>query len=116
MNCPNCPSPLVCPEGGVAYCTECGWGRTLESMRLHEIAEALENMPRLGDEFDDPEGRRYLQISDTLVEQIVAAIRKAPETDWQKRVGELIDAILLHRRDTPPGASTIDQKLWGEVL
>jgi hypothetical protein len=84
-------------------------------MRLHEIAEALENMPRLGDEFDDPEGRRWVQISDTLARSISSSIRKAPETDWQKRVGELIDAILTHRRDTPPGASATDQKLWGTV-
>lgn len=62
MNCPNCPSPLVCPEGGQAYCPECGWGRT------------------------------------------------------QKRVGELIDAILTHRRDTSPGASAADRKLWATVV
>lgn len=26
MNCPNCPSSLLQPEGLTAYCPECGWG------------------------------------------------------------------------------------------
>lgn len=25
MNCPNCISPLVQPEGGIAWCSECLW-------------------------------------------------------------------------------------------
>lgn len=74
MNCPNCPSPLICPEGGIAYCSECGWGMPLWVEKQERI-RALE-----------------------------------------KRNGELIDAILTHRRDTAPGATAVDRKLWATVI
>ena len=79
MNCPNCPSPLVCPEGGNAYCLECGWG-TVQwwAKKYGEVNVMLGNL--------------------------------------QKRKGELIDAILTHRRDTPPGASAAYAALWATVI
>ena len=96
MNCPNCPAPLICPEGGIAYCTDCGWG-TVEwwAKKYSELNVRL--------------GELQGQVNAALDEE--ETVRKL-----QKRRGELIDAILTHRRDTPPGASDVDRTLWATVV
>jgi len=40
-----------------------------------QVANALDNAPRMGAEKDEPEGSRYIQISDTLAKQLSATLR-----------------------------------------
>jgi hypothetical protein len=44
-------------------------------LSLTAIADGLENAARLGRPVDQPEGVRYIQISDTLSKQFVASLR-----------------------------------------
>jgi len=39
------------------------------------LADNLEKAERIGADVDEPEGARYVQISDTLLREIVANIR-----------------------------------------
>jgi hypothetical protein len=41
-----------------------------ETRYLFELAKALRDADRMGAEKDEPEGTRYIQISDTLARQI----------------------------------------------
>jgi hypothetical protein len=95
VNCPNCPSSLICPEGGIGYCGECGWGTTQWWADKYALANV-----RIGE----------------LQAQLNAAIDGRDRIrELELRIGELIDAILTHRRETPPGASNIDHVLWNAV-
>lgn len=42
-----------------------------------EVYNLLRNAPRLGAPIDNPEGARYIQISDTLAKHLVAEFDKA---------------------------------------
>ena len=41
---------------------------------LEDIKIALEAAPRIGEEKDEPEGVRYIQVSDTLAKRIVRTL------------------------------------------
>jgi hypothetical protein len=43
---------------------------------IQQVIEALEGATRLGAETDEPEGSRYIQISDTLAFEMVKALRR----------------------------------------
>ena len=59
--------------------------------KLYAIINGLENMPRLGAEVDEPEGSRYVQISETLVKQIQSDL-----TAVAHRLNELEETIEPH--------------------
>ena len=99
MNCPRCPAPLICPEGGIAYCDRCGWG-TPEWWAEHPPKEEPEEVLRGIEE--------SLTVENIRLEQRISKL--------EKRNGELIDGILTHRRDTAPGASDVDRTLWATVI
>ena len=42
---------------------------------LKSLIELFENAPRLGALADDPEGSRYIQISDTLVGELLQELK-----------------------------------------
>lgn len=44
-------------------------------MSIQEIADSLEGAQRMGAEKDEPEGARYIRISDTLAVQIAQYLR-----------------------------------------
>lgn len=46
---------------------------------LEDIASVLEEADRLGADKDDPEGARFVQISDTLAQDIVRRLRSIPD-------------------------------------
>lgn len=46
---------------------------------LRQVAEMLEESPRLGQPEDKPEGARYIVLSDTLARQIAAKLRAYSE-------------------------------------
>lgn len=50
------------------------------------LADSLEKAEREGSEVDEPEGSRYVQFSDTLINDIVKALRdgKQPEKSEEK--------------------------------
>jgi len=43
---------------------------------IKEIRQGLEKIPRHGFEKDEPEGARYVVISDTLLNLIIKALKK----------------------------------------
>jgi len=45
---------------------------------LKEVIKVLEEATRLGTETDEPEGARYVQISETLVEEMLMVLRATP--------------------------------------
>lgn len=45
-------------------------------MDLEDVIQALETAPRIGSQKDKPEGSRYIQISETLVKQMLAGLRR----------------------------------------
>lgn len=47
---------------------------------LETIITLLETAPRLGADVDEPEGARYIQISDTLAQSMAAALRLFAES------------------------------------
>jgi hypothetical protein len=62
-----------------------------EYLTIQEIVESLKSAPRLGAEKDDPEGARYIQISDTLVNLFVLSLERHLEDLWHDgidRMGE----------------------------
>jgi len=46
-------------------------------VRISEVIDALEGAPRQGDTMDEPEGARYVVISDTALNRIVRKLRQA---------------------------------------
>ncbi len=96
MNCPNCPSSLICPEGGIGYCSECGWGTTQWWADKYALAR--------------------VRVGELQAELKPLTDQRDRIRDLEKRRGELIDAILTHRRETAPGASDVDRKLWATVI
>ena len=44
--------------------------------RVGAIIEVLETAPRMGAEADEPEGARYIQISDTLAMSLAGDLRE----------------------------------------
>lgn len=47
----------------------------LVSTKLKTLADQLDACPRVGAEKDEPEGSRYIHMSDTLARQIAAVLR-----------------------------------------
>ena len=45
-------------------------------MRIKEVIDALERAPRQGGAADDPEGARYVVISETALNQIIRELRQ----------------------------------------
>lgn len=45
-------------------------------MTLSDVIRILENADRIGAEADEPEGRQYIQLSETLVRQILEELRE----------------------------------------
>jgi len=43
---------------------------------IQKIIDLLEKAPRMGTDKDEPEGTRYIQISDTLAKEIVAQLKE----------------------------------------
>jgi hypothetical protein len=56
---------------------------------VEEVIEFLKSAKRIGAEKDEPEGARYIQISDTLANQLVEKLEKYLEDRW----GDGIDAM-----------------------
>jgi hypothetical protein len=50
-------------------------------MRITEIIDALERVPRQGAAVDDPEGARYVVISETALKAIVRELRLVGRQD-----------------------------------
>lgn len=44
-------------------------------MNISDIITRLETADRLGADIDEPEGCRYIQISETLINQIIEALQ-----------------------------------------
>ena len=44
-------------------------------MRITEVIDALERAPRQGDAADEPEGARYVVISETALNRIIRELR-----------------------------------------
>ena len=42
---------------------------------IQEVVRVLEEAERLGEDVDEPEGSRYIQISETLVNEMLAVLR-----------------------------------------
>jgi len=42
---------------------------------LKEVVKVLEDATRMGAETDEPEGARYIQISETLVDEMLMVLR-----------------------------------------
>jgi len=55
---------------------------------LLDLAKTIEDAPRLGSDIDNPEGSRYIQISDTLACQWVSTIRCAIDSHEEDLRGE----------------------------
>lgn len=58
---------------------------------IEEIIDILKRADRIGQEKDDPEGVRYIQISDTLANKIIKSLEDHLEELWQAgidRMGE----------------------------
>ncbi len=49
---------------------------------VEEVIEVLKNAKRIGAEKDNPEGVRYIQISDTLANQLIEKLEKYLEDRW----------------------------------
>ena len=45
-------------------------------MRITEVVDALERTPRQGDTTDEPEGARYVVISETALNRIIRELRQ----------------------------------------
>lgn len=56
-----------------------GWRSV--AMTLEEVIIILETAERRGAEIDRPEGTRYIQLSVTLLEQMIAALKNLKETE-----------------------------------
>ena len=56
---------------------------------LYQLADDLENADRLGADTDEPEGNRYIQMSDTVTKLIAERLRKIAyninESIWQNK-------------------------------
>jgi hypothetical protein len=50
-------------------------------MPIREIIDGLESAPRQGAAVDDPEGSRYVAISETALNRIVRELRLAERPD-----------------------------------
>jgi hypothetical protein len=46
-------------------------------VRITEVIDALERTPRQGDKVDEPEGARYVVISETALIRIIRELRQA---------------------------------------
>ena len=49
----------------------------MNDFTLHDTLKALVEAQRLGGPIDQPEGTRYIQLSDTLVTKMIASITEA---------------------------------------
>lgn len=49
---------------------------------IEEVIEVLKSAKRIGAEKDEPEGVRYIQISDTLANQLVGKLEEYLEDRW----------------------------------
>jgi len=45
---------------------------------IQDVIRVLEDAARLGEDVDEPEGARYIQISETLVNEMLKALRENP--------------------------------------
>lgn len=54
---------------------------------LEHVITVLEGAPRIGKEKDEPEGSRYIQLTETLVNEMLAVLRRE---------------LPNHREGTPP--------------
>ena len=56
---------------------------------LYQLADDFENADRLGADTDEPEGNRYIQMSDTVTKLIAERLRKIAyninESIWQNK-------------------------------
>jgi hypothetical protein len=50
-------------------------------MPIREIIDGLESAPRHGASVDDPEGSRFVVISETAMNRIICELRLAERTD-----------------------------------
>ena len=57
----------------------CEMNTITEQEYLIQLAQSLDTATRLGDGIDDPEGSRYIQVSDTLARVIANHLRKIAE-------------------------------------
>jgi len=53
-----------------------------DTITFHNVLDILEKAPRLGSDKDEPEGTRYIIISDTLAKKMIAAL-EAYEADQE---------------------------------
>jgi hypothetical protein len=51
----------------------------MSTLTPSDVAEILETAHRLGEKSDHPEGRRWIQLSDTLALRMAAALRADAE-------------------------------------
>ena len=49
----------------------------MKTQKVDELLEAMKNAPRQGADHDFPEGARYVQVSDTLWQQIIVTVEEA---------------------------------------
>jgi len=70
-------------------------------MNINDVIECLKGAPRIGRETDDPEGSRYIQISDTLAQHLIVALQNTP-------VFPTPGAGIVHRPAIAPKPSQAD--------
>jgi hypothetical protein len=58
---------------------------------VEEILNMLKSAPRLGAENDIPEGTRYIQISETLVNKIISDIQEYLDERWSDSIDAMGD-------------------------
>jgi len=66
------PHPVYC---GLNRMGQILSGIGVRDQIFNEILNVFENAERLGAEKDEPEGTRYIQISETLVNQFISRLR-----------------------------------------
>jgi len=54
-----------------------------EELTLTQIAEGLERWDRIGSDIDEPEGARYIRLSDTLAKLMAQSLRRIHEAQCQ---------------------------------
>jgi hypothetical protein len=57
-----------------------------EFLDIDEIIDAIKNAPRLGDSTDEPEGARYIKMSDTLAKLVVDSLENEKEERWHNGI------------------------------
>lgn len=56
---------------------------------LEHIEQVLKTAPRMGEETDEPEGARYIQISDTLAKKLLDELADYQFEEWSRGIDNM---------------------------